>query len=247
MMDATDLTPMLNNLSDHIDDLEAALEPLLKSTLPDISSRLPLLDKAKLHVFTASAIESLLYCEWRDLLCSADTNSSLAALQLNGINARNHPVFTEIARVKQYNEKIKQTETAKIAPPKPSVTLDKSAASRFIKHGLAGNAIYDREYAEKQQRDRDAAEKQFAAQSANIGTAGRFKHVAKRAREEDGGEELVTEGSAQAQQAEVPETKRHRTQEEKEQRKRDKLSRREKGDRPMKDAKAAFQDLLNRR
>jgi exosome complex protein LRP1 len=61
-MDTTDLHPMLNNLSEHIDDLEASLEPLLKSTLPDISSRLPLLDKAKLHVFTASAIESLLYC-----------------------------------------------------------------------------------------------------------------------------------------------------------------------------------------
>jgi len=53
---------MLEDLSDHIDDLEEALQPLLSSTLPDISSRLPLLDKAKLHVFTASAIESLLFC-----------------------------------------------------------------------------------------------------------------------------------------------------------------------------------------
>jgi hypothetical protein len=48
------------------------------------------------------------------------------------------------------------------------------------------------------------------------------------------------------QQTEVPGTKRHRTQEEKDARKKEKLSRREKGDRPMKDAKAAFQDLLNR-
>lgn len=62
MADVKDLTPDLERLDDQIDDLEDALEPLL-GNLEELSSQLPLLDKAKLFSLTAYAIESLLFCE----------------------------------------------------------------------------------------------------------------------------------------------------------------------------------------
>lgn len=56
-----------------------------------------------------------------------------AYLRLNGVNAKEHPVFKELTRVKQYFQKIKDIETP---PEKPTMALDKQAAGRFIKHGL---------------------------------------------------------------------------------------------------------------
>lgn len=53
---------MLENLRENVDELEAALAPLLCCNLSDIMSRLPLLDKAKLSVLTTYAIESILFC-----------------------------------------------------------------------------------------------------------------------------------------------------------------------------------------
>jgi exosome complex protein LRP1 len=58
---------------------------------------------------------------------------STAYLRLNGVKAREHPVFLELTRVKQYFDKIKAAE----APAKDrNLVIDKSAAARFIKAGL---------------------------------------------------------------------------------------------------------------
>lgn len=62
-MDSSKVLSLLEQLDDEIDDLEEALSPLLKSTLSETSSKLPLLDKAKLYVLVTYAIESLLFCE----------------------------------------------------------------------------------------------------------------------------------------------------------------------------------------
>ena len=67
MMDATDLTPLLDVLDDNIDDLEEAVEPLIKGALSDIVGRLPLLDKAKLYVLVTYAVESMLFCWYLSL------------------------------------------------------------------------------------------------------------------------------------------------------------------------------------
>lgn len=89
------------------------------------------------------------------------------------MDAKQHPVFRELTRVKQYFEKIKALETE---PEERPMTLDKGAASRFIKHGLvstnllyciewrlikflqAGNDKYDLERAEKQAKERARAQ-----------------------------------------------------------------------------------------
>lgn len=61
-MDETDLSPLLGQLETNLEDLEAALEPLLRNNLSEIAAKLPLLDKAKLHVLVTYAIESILFC-----------------------------------------------------------------------------------------------------------------------------------------------------------------------------------------
>ena len=56
-----------------------------------------------------------------------------AYLLLNGENAKEHAVFTELTRLRQYFEKIKKAEAG---PLKRDLSLDKQAAGRFIKHAL---------------------------------------------------------------------------------------------------------------
>ena len=101
------------------------------------------------------------------------------------MDAKQHPVFRELTRVKQYFEKIKALETE---PEERPMTLDKGAAGRFIKHGLvsidllyciewrltkfsqAGNDKYDLERAEKQAKERARAQLKaamFALKSTN--------------------------------------------------------------------------------
>ena len=57
-----------------------------------------------------------------------------AYLRLNGIEAKEHPVFEELARVKQYFAKIKNIENPDAG--KRDLVVDKEAAARMIKHGL---------------------------------------------------------------------------------------------------------------
>ncbi|CAG7958364.1 unnamed protein product [Penicillium salamii] len=116
-MDPADLQPLLDQLDDHVDDLEEVLQPVLASGLLKSSNKLPVMDKAKLHVLITYALESLIY----------------SYLRLHGVDAKQHSVFREITRVRQYFDKIKALETE---PEERPMTLDKGAASRFIKHGL---------------------------------------------------------------------------------------------------------------
>lgn len=61
-MDVSDVTPQLEQLEQELNKAQDVLKPLL-GDIGDISSKLPLLDKAKLYVLVAYTIESLLFCE----------------------------------------------------------------------------------------------------------------------------------------------------------------------------------------
>lgn len=63
-MDAANLSPLLEQLEDNVNDLQHALSPLIKHALSDIAAKLPLLDKAKLYVLVTYAIESILFCTY---------------------------------------------------------------------------------------------------------------------------------------------------------------------------------------
>ncbi|CAL5866513.1 uncharacterized protein PFLUO_LOCUS722 [Penicillium psychrofluorescens] len=138
-MEAPDLLPLLEQLDDNMDDLEEVLEPILGHSVSKASKKLPVMDKAKLHVLITYTLESLIF----------------SYLRLHGVDAKQHPVFRELTRVKQYFEKIKALETE---PEQRTMTLDKEAAGRFIKHGLAGNDKYDLERAEKEAKERARAQ-----------------------------------------------------------------------------------------
>ncbi|KAK2841681.1 hypothetical protein FQN49_006015 [Arthroderma sp. PD_2] len=147
-METADLTPLLEQLEDDIDDIEDALEPLLEHGLTATSQKLPLMEKAKLHVLLTYSIESLIF----------------SYLRLNDVDAKEHPVFKELLRVRQYHDKIKTLETP---PEKRTMTLDKQAAGRFIKHGLAGNDKIDLERAEREAKEKAMAQLR-AAQLARV-------------------------------------------------------------------------------
>lgn len=83
----------------------------------------------------------------------AFTDIHAAYLRLNGVKAREHPVFKELTRVKQYFDKIKQAESPEAK--KPQVSLDKDAAKRFIAASLSGNDQLDVSRA-TEQKEREA-------------------------------------------------------------------------------------------
>ncbi|OJJ34208.1 hypothetical protein ASPWEDRAFT_42143 [Aspergillus wentii DTO 134E9] len=74
-MDPVDLMPLLEQLDDNVDDLEEALQPILERQVSETSKKLPVLDKAKLHVLVTYALESLIFCTctseyvWGFLIC----------------------------------------------------------------------------------------------------------------------------------------------------------------------------------
>jgi exosome complex protein LRP1 len=138
----TDLPDLVEDLEVNIDELSTALEPLLAKPLHTTASSLPLLDKAKLYVLAAYSIEALLF----------------SALKASGVNATEHAVFKEIARLKGYNSKIKEIEERGIkGSAEGRARLDVGAAQRFIKHGLAGNDRYDLERQERMAKERARA------------------------------------------------------------------------------------------
>lgn len=132
---ATDVLSLLEVLDDGIDDLEDSLAPILDAGLADTASKLPLLDKAKMYILVTYAVESILFCGFYCSIALICANYRLPAyLRLNGVKAREHPVFKELTRVKQYFDKLKAAENPTLR--QPGLTLDKNAAGRFIKAGL---------------------------------------------------------------------------------------------------------------
>jgi exosome complex protein LRP1 len=131
---ATDLPDLIEDLEVNIDELEELLNPLLTKPLATTASTLPLLDKAKLHILTTYAIESLLF----------------SSLLVSGTNAKEHAIFTELSRLRSYFGKIKSAEEGQ----GKRVGVDKEAAARFIRHGLAGNDRFDRERRERERLGR---------------------------------------------------------------------------------------------
>lgn len=160
-METADVAALVEELSDSIDELELSLAPLLNGSFSSTASRLPLLDKAKYYTLSTYAIESTLF----------------SFLRANGVDAKEHAVFQELSRVKEYFANIKKAETGSL--PR-LMTVDKAAAARFIKHDLGTTGILDRQKATALQ---EAAAKRMAQpESEPYGSHDRFDSAAKRMR-----------------------------------------------------------------
>ena len=118
-MDTEAVVHLVDELEDDLDDLEDNLASILNGSLAVTSRKLPLLDRAKLNVLLVYSIESLLF----------------SYLKIHGVQVREHSIFKELARVKQYFEKIKAAEQP-ADTAEPTATLNKAAAARVIMHGL---------------------------------------------------------------------------------------------------------------
>ncbi|KAK3943170.1 Sas10/Utp3/C1D family-domain-containing protein [Diplogelasinospora grovesii] len=161
-MDVTDITPQLEKLDENLDQLEDALKPLL-GDIGVLSSKLPLLDKAKLYVLACYALESLLF----------------SSLRLNGVEAKNHAIFTELTRVRQYFDKIQKVESP---PPPRETTLNTEAAIRFVRNDLGDNKDLVSKLTEQiakerakiaaAEKKRPATDEASAAQEAGGGRSG---------------------------------------------------------------------------
>jgi exosome complex protein LRP1 len=152
----TDLPDLVEDLEVNIDELTSTLAPLLPpNTLSKTATSLPLLEKSKLHVLAAYAIESVLF----------------STLQASGADAKSHAIFQELARLKGYFGKIKSAEDhfKNLAEKEGRARLDVGAAQRFIKHGLAGNERYD-----ELRQARMKAEKERALEKARKLTNKKF-------------------------------------------------------------------------
>ncbi|ROT37671.1 exosome-associated family protein [Sodiomyces alkalinus F11] len=136
-MDVKDLAPGLDQLGSNLDDLEETLQPLIDN-LADMSTELPLLDRAKLMTLTAYSIESLLF----------------SAMRLQGVDAVNHEVMTELKRVKQYFAKIQKAEEP---PSQRSTTVNTEATTRILKADLSDNKELKQKLEEKLAEERAKA------------------------------------------------------------------------------------------
>ncbi|KAK4495472.1 hypothetical protein PRZ48_013803 [Zasmidium cellare] len=121
------LQPQLADLTANIDDLTTALEPLMNKPLTASTSKQPLLDKAKTYILAVYALESLLF----------------TSVRLSGTDAKTHPIFAELKRVKEYFGKITAAEEMGAGGGTVRSRVDKAAAGRFIKAGLSGNERFD--------------------------------------------------------------------------------------------------------
>ncbi|KAK3906591.1 Sas10/Utp3/C1D family-domain-containing protein [Staphylotrichum tortipilum] len=156
-MDVSDVTPQLDQLEDQLNSARDALEPLL-GDIGDISAKLPLLDKAKLYVLVSYTIESLLF----------------SALRLNGVETKNHAIFTELTRVKQYMDKIQKVENPPVEREK---AVNTEVAARFLRSDLGDNKDIKAKLTELIAKERGkaaamASEKKRLAGDSTAETAG---------------------------------------------------------------------------
>jgi exosome complex protein LRP1 len=172
-----DLPDLVEDLEVNIDELTTTLAPLLPpSTLSKTASSLPLLEKSKLHVLAAYAIESVLF----------------STLQASGADAKSHAIFAELARLKSYFSKIKDAEDhfKNLAEKEGRARLDVGAAQRFIKHGLSGNERYD-----EMRKERVAREKERALEKARALTTRKFDEESEGTKKRGAGEVEGEEGT----------------------------------------------------
>ncbi|KAI9904292.1 hypothetical protein N3K66_000821 [Trichothecium roseum] len=150
MGDVRDVNPDLDKMDSQLDKVEDALQPLL-GNLAEVSSQLPLLDRAKLFALTAYSIESLLFCALK--FSDADAQQS-------------QEVMDELKRVQQYFLKIKNAEAPSGAAAAPeaaaaaaqrSTTVNQEAAARLLKADLADNKDIRNKLAEKIAEERAKA------------------------------------------------------------------------------------------
>ncbi|KAG0233388.1 DNA-binding protein c1d [Actinomortierella wolfii] len=116
----------VNAMLSSLAEIEDLLEPLFttSTSLNETLAKLDTEKRCQLELMVAYAINTLAFVN----------------LKTNGTAPNTHPVMKELARIKNYTEKLKNATTVS----KPSMNIDKDAADRFIRGALASNNIADK-------------------------------------------------------------------------------------------------------
>ncbi|KAJ3019913.1 UNVERIFIED_CONTAM: hypothetical protein HDU68_010435 [Siphonaria sp. JEL0065] len=121
-----------------VSELEALITPLVSTPFDELVLQSEaLIDRASLCVLFSYIINSLAFLY----------------LRTQGAT-KGHPVRKELARVKEYMDKVSTVAGTN----KPSTQLDQEAAKRFIKHTLSNNPEIKEKYKQEKERG-DQAEK----------------------------------------------------------------------------------------
>ncbi|KAH9065854.1 hypothetical protein EDB87DRAFT_1574294 [Lactarius vividus] len=115
--DTLKIKKRLATLSSSLDDLENGLAAMLSQSLPELLLGLDTIQQAKLQVIIPYLVYDLVF----------------VYLKTKGLDPKTHPVVVELDRVRQYFDKIKDSED----PAKRQFAIDRAAATRFIKHAIA--------------------------------------------------------------------------------------------------------------
>ncbi|KAJ7365573.1 DNA-binding protein c1d [Desmophyllum pertusum] len=111
-----EVTESLETFHEALGKVEDVFKPLLETSVDDLKEKMNPLQTAKLDLVVAYAINSMFWMY----------------LTTQGINPRQHPVKSELDRIKKYMGKVKEATEKKEA----SVRIDKGAAKRFVKSAL---------------------------------------------------------------------------------------------------------------
>ncbi|KAJ3286876.1 hypothetical protein HDU79_006153 [Rhizoclosmatium sp. JEL0117] len=116
-----------------VDQLEVILAPLFTTPFDELVQQSEgMIDRASLCVLFSYLINSLTFLY----------------LRTQGAT-KGHPVRKELARVKEYMDKVSEVAGANKAP----MQLDQAAAKRFIKHNLSSNPEIKEKYSEKEREE----------------------------------------------------------------------------------------------
>jgi exosome complex protein LRP1 len=119
-----DIQACLDSFGSALDQVQAALGPFLSSNVADMTADLPPAEKAKLQLLLAYSCNALFYMY----------------LKTQGANVQQHPVSSELNRVKEYFAKLKSASEKPIAgvaaASGPVLRIDKEASKRVVKHAL---------------------------------------------------------------------------------------------------------------
>ncbi|KAJ2820051.1 hypothetical protein GGI24_004605 [Coemansia furcata] len=110
-----------------VDQVQRALEPILKQPLGEVLPKLSTIQRCELEALVAYSIDTLFWI----------------FLKINGVPPKEHPVMKELQRVQRYIAKINEAKgtqsTGGSSNNGRTTKVDKDAADRFIRSALSSS------------------------------------------------------------------------------------------------------------
>jgi len=110
-----ELQEVANNFHTALSDMDSTLKLLHESSLEELEAKLSPLERARLELTSAFAMNSLFWMY----------------LYMRGENPREHPIKQEMERIQKHMLKVREVEDKAKAPK-----LDKDASKRFMRNAL---------------------------------------------------------------------------------------------------------------